>query len=158
MELQGSCHCGRVKFSVLSHTPRPFMKCYCSICRKTGAGFNINIMGVYKTLKVEGEGHLRTYRAIRDPETKELCGNIRYFCSECGCYLYAYDKTYAEYVYPFASAIDTPLPAVDDADSYNILINSKSEWVSVPKSDHVFDNYPDVSLEDWHKNNNKYIE
>lgn len=34
MELQGSCRCGAVKFSALSHTPYPFMRCYCTICRK----------------------------------------------------------------------------------------------------------------------------
>ncbi|CAO3649767.1 unnamed protein product [Cunninghamella echinulata] len=159
MELHGSCHCKKVTFTVMSQTTSPFMRCYCSICRKTGAGYNINIMGLYKTLKVNGEGHLRTYRAIRDPETKELCGNIRYFCSECGCHLYAYDKTYAENVYPLASCIDTELPLVEDADVYNILIKDKASWVTVPKeSTHVFDGYPDVSLLDWHKKNNKLIE
>lgn len=46
MELQGSCRCGGVKFSCLSHTPYPYMRCYCSICRKLagGGGFAINIM------------------------------------------------------------------------------------------------------------------
>ena len=39
MHLEGSCHCGKVKFSVESAEPVPFMRCYCSICRKTaGAG------------------------------------------------------------------------------------------------------------------------
>ena len=47
MELQGSCRCGLVKFSCDSHTPCPYMRCYCSICRKVGGsgGFGINIMG-----------------------------------------------------------------------------------------------------------------
>ena len=35
---EGSCHCGAVKFSLQSHTPYPYMRCYCSICRKTGGG------------------------------------------------------------------------------------------------------------------------
>ena len=35
MKLEGSCHCGAVRFSVESHEPVPFMRCYCSICRKT---------------------------------------------------------------------------------------------------------------------------
>ena len=65
--LEGSCHCGAVRFSVESHTPHPFNYCYCSICRKTagGGGYAINIMGEAKTLKVEGEENLSIYRADR---------------------------------------------------------------------------------------------
>ena len=29
MELSGSCHCGAVKFTVMSHTPVPYQHCYC---------------------------------------------------------------------------------------------------------------------------------
>jgi hypothetical protein len=52
MKLTGSCHCGAVKFSVESKTPYPYMRCYCSICRKTagGGGYAINIMGDAATL------------------------------------------------------------------------------------------------------------
>ena len=38
MLLKGSCHCGAVRFSLNSRTPYPYMRCYCSICRKTGGG------------------------------------------------------------------------------------------------------------------------
>ena len=57
MRLDGSCHCGGVRFRVESHTPYPFMRCYCSICRKTqgGGGYAINIMGEADTLEVRGE-------------------------------------------------------------------------------------------------------
>jgi hypothetical protein len=34
MLLKGSCHCGAVGFEVESHTPVPYMYCYCTICRK----------------------------------------------------------------------------------------------------------------------------
>ena len=46
MKLQGSCHCGAVKFTVETKTPQPYIHCYCSICRKTqgGSGACINIM------------------------------------------------------------------------------------------------------------------
>lgn len=60
MRLKGSCHCGAVTFSLESHTPYPYMPCYCSICRKTqgGGGFAINIMGEAQTLKVKGTRNL----------------------------------------------------------------------------------------------------
>ena len=50
MKLNGSCHCGTVKFEVESRTPQPFMHCYCTICRKTqgGGGYTINIMVITK--------------------------------------------------------------------------------------------------------------
>ena len=46
-KLEGSCRCGAVEFSVLSHTPYPYQLCYCSICRQTagGGGFDINLLG-----------------------------------------------------------------------------------------------------------------
>ena len=48
MRLEGSCRCGAISFSVDSHTPYPYQRCYCSICRKSagGGGYAINIMGV----------------------------------------------------------------------------------------------------------------
>jgi hypothetical protein len=55
MRLEGSCRCGAVSFSVDSHTPYPYQRCYCSICRKSaGGGYAINIMGLADTLKVKG--------------------------------------------------------------------------------------------------------
>lgn len=35
MQLEGSCHCGAVSFSLESAHPYPYQRCYCSICRKT---------------------------------------------------------------------------------------------------------------------------
>ncbi|KAI7881827.1 hypothetical protein K492DRAFT_230151 [Lichtheimia hyalospora FSU 10163] len=164
MDLTGSCHCGAVSYSFKSNTPSPFMRCYCSICRKTsgGGGFAINIMGLKDTLAVQGKENLREYRAVRDKETKELCGNIRYFCGQCGCHLYAYDKSYAEFIYPLACSIDTPLPYVDYNDVYHIMLNdeSKANWAIAPNPDpskHAFTEYPDVSLEQWHKDNKRFI-
>lgn len=38
MYLEGSCHCGAVRFGVESPHPYPYQRCYCSICRKTAGG------------------------------------------------------------------------------------------------------------------------
>jgi hypothetical protein len=44
MLLEGSCHCGAIRFRVESETPYPYQACYCSICRKTaGGGYAINL-------------------------------------------------------------------------------------------------------------------
>src|SRR5436190_7508959 len=89
MKLEGSCHCGAVRFSVKSTTPYPFMRCYCSICRKTagGGGYAINIMGEAKSLKVKGEENASVYRArVAEGKAKRktLSQARRHFCSKCG--------------------------------------------------------------------------
>lgn len=74
MLLKGSCHCGAVRFTVKSRHPYPFMRCYCSICRKTAGagGYAINIAGDNTTLEVEGEENITIYRAkIQNPENPE---------------------------------------------------------------------------------------
>src|SRR5580765_5280212 len=69
--LKGSCRCNAVRFEVESHTPVPFMLCYCSICRKQqgGGGFAINLGAAYETLNIRGKRSLGVYRAeIEDDE------------------------------------------------------------------------------------------
>jgi len=148
--LKGSCSCKKVKFSVESKTAYPFMLCYCSICRKTsgGGGYSINIMGIYETLKVEGEEYLSRYNAViqgkKSPHT-------RFFCSQCGSHLWAHHPSYAENVYPVAGAIDTPLP--EPPQKYHIMLGSKANWIepSASKDDRIFEKYPDISILDYHK-------
>ena len=66
MRLEGSCHCGAVRFSAESRQPVPYQRCYCSICRKAGGGggYTINIAADAATLEVEGRGSVRVYRAL----------------------------------------------------------------------------------------------
>src|SRR4029453_13940862 len=113
MRLEGSCHCGAVRFRVESHTPYPYMRCYCSICRKTqgGGGYAINIMGDAPTLRVRGAANLAVYRArIKEPgdRRKRLSPARRHFCKRCGSALWVADPRWPEWIYPFASAIDPP--------------------------------------------------
>ena len=71
MRLKGSCHYDAVRFQVNSHQPYPFMRCYCTICRKTagGSGYAINLAGDHRTLEVEGEERITVYHAkIQHPE------------------------------------------------------------------------------------------
>ena len=58
MRLEGSCRCGAVKFTLDSHTPYPYQRCYCSICLKSagGGGYAINIMGGFHTLVASRDG------------------------------------------------------------------------------------------------------
>ena len=92
MLLKGSCRCGAVRFEVESHTPVPFMLCYCSICRKQqgGGGFAINLGADYETMNLTTGPHpmklLRErlpniWRAIDLPQachgaTIQIAGNV----------------------------------------------------------------------------------
>lgn len=151
MHLQGSCHCGAVRFSVEAHQPYPFMRCYCSICRKTagGGGYAINLGADYASLTVEGEEHLSIYRARL--ESGEASTGQRHFCRHCGSALWLYDPTWPELVHPHASAIDTPLPLPPE--HVHMMLGSRASWVEVAckPNDRCFDDYPDESLADWHR-------
>jgi len=144
MLLKGSCHCGAVRFSVDSATPYPYMHCYCSICRKTagGGGSAVNIMGEAASFKVKGR--TRQYRATRG-------GGERHFCPKCGSALWVWDRRWAEWIYPFASAIDTRLPTPKERQ--HILLGSKAAWVAVPKGkgERHFRAYPRQAIVDWHR-------
>src|SRR5437899_1663577 len=103
MLLQGSCHCGRVRFEIETDMPVPFLWCHCSICRKTyGSAFGCNIKGPSKDLRVTaGADHVRVY-------TAEHCQ--RHFCPTCGSPLFILDERWPDGCWPNAAAIDTPLP------------------------------------------------
>ncbi|MEP7057378.1 MAG: GFA family protein [Caldimonas sp.] len=107
-----------MKFSVRSAEPYPFMRCYCSICRKTAGsgGYAINLGADAATLKVlKGKRSLRVYRAIvRDGDGEHTSSGERHFCSRCGSALWLWDPSWPELVHPHAGAIDTPLPKPPD--------------------------------------------
>ncbi|GAA0757346.1 GFA family protein [Ideonella azotifigens] len=153
MQLEGSCHCGSVKFSVQSAQPVPFMRCYCSICRKTagGGGFAINLGADFRTLKVTGRRYLRVYQAHieRDGKLEQSTGQ-RHFCTRCGSALWLYDPTWPDLVHPHASAIDTPLPLPPS--HVHLMLGSKAPWVAVEglPGDPRYDEYPPMSLAEWH--------
>jgi hypothetical protein len=154
MHLEGSCHCGSVKFSVEANEFLPFMRCYCSICRKTAGtgGYAINIGADHRTMKVTGKRHLRIYRAMLDDDGQQRQSTgQRHFCGVCGSALWMWDPTWPDQVHPHAGAIDTPLP-VPPANVHASL-DSKSSWVRVEgrKGDERYETFPDYSLKAWHE-------
>lgn len=154
MKLEGSCHCGAVRFGCESRAPYPFMHCYCSICRKVagGGGFAINLHAEADSLEVVGREHITVYRAYVDhPERITRSESERRFCSHCGSMLWVWDPRWPELIHPFASAIDSDLTAAPARD--HIMLDDKPAWVPVPDSpgDRHFDEYPDASLVEWHR-------
>ena len=159
--LRGSCRCGAVDFRVASHTPYPYQLCYCSICRKTdgGGGFAINIMGDAKTLKVHGERAIAVFHAkIRNRHgCCSTSKGARHFCTKCGTALWMYDPEWPELVHPFASAIDTRLPAPPS--KVHLMLRFKANWVRlhIGRDDATFQGYPRMSIEEWHRRRGLWI-
>jgi hypothetical protein len=159
MKLKGSCHCGAVTFSVLSHTPYPFMYCYCSICRKTagGGGYAINIMGDAKTLKVTGRKHIGIYHArMTRRKNARISSGRRHFCKKCASALWVDDPSWPELVHPFASAIDSDLPIPPER--IHMMLDFAANWREVPKGKgekHVH-RYSEESIEEWHRRHRLY--
>ncbi|MEX2481641.1 MAG: GFA family protein [Gammaproteobacteria bacterium] len=153
MQLSGSCHCGKVRFTLECAHPYPFNLCYCSICRKTagGGGYAINLGGEADSLEVTGKRYLGLYRALIDgPGGAEESPAERRFCKRCASALWVWDPRWPELIHPFASAIDTPLPVPPER--VHLMLDSKASWVEVAAGPHDqhYDGYPQESIAAWH--------
>jgi len=163
--LKGSCHCGRVKYSVESHCPYPFMICHCQACTKMLGFYGNTISADYKTFKVDGMEHVKIYQAViekveqhgKTPEDG-LSPGKRHFCGFCGSALWIHDPRWAEFVYPSSTSIDTPLPTVPYEEQYHIFLDFKKPHVVVPEASKKFNRYPDISLKAWHENKQKQLD
>ena len=150
MQLSGSCHCGAVRFSVRAYAPVPYLRCYCSICRKTAGsgGYAVNLGARADTLRIEGQESITVFHATIDGEQSPA---ERRFCSPCGSALWVWDPRWPELVHPFAGAIDTPLP--EPRRPSTSMLASKANWVRVDarRAEKRDDDYPGQSLEQWHR-------
>ncbi len=155
--LEGSCHCGSVRFRVESSTPYPYQACYCSIRRKTagGGGYAINLGADANTLEVEGRENLSVYNAkLYDRgEGGEAPASEaeRDFGKHCGSFLWLFSPSHPALLHPFASAIDTPLPKPPER--VRLMLNYAAPWCEIPENgnDLLFPEYSEESLEEWHR-------
>jgi hypothetical protein len=146
MQLEGSCECGLIQFSASSAAPYPYRICYCRRCRKIagGAGAAVNILADASSLKLDGGTSPTRYQQVYD-------GPITSFCPRCGSGLFVEIPAWPQWVYPFASAVDTALPVPPHF--IHIQVADRPAWVprmGSPK-DPTFDANTDESIIDWHK-------
>ncbi|HVI86682.1 MAG TPA: GFA family protein, partial [Dongiaceae bacterium] len=95
-----------------------------------------------------GAKHISVFHARIDGAESE---GERRFCKKCGTALWVWDPRWPDLIHPFASCIDSDLPVPPQ--HVHMMLGSKANWVEVQakKGDTRFDDYPDQSLEDWHK-------
>ncbi|THU85884.1 hypothetical protein K435DRAFT_805538 [Dendrothele bispora CBS 962.96] len=162
VQLEGSCHCGAVRFKVQSSTAVPYQLCTCSICRKVaGVGGSINLGGHSKTLEIlKGKDSISVYKAVMNRDTPEehLANSERNFCSKCSSMLWLYNSQWPDFIHPFASVIDSPELKVPET-MVCIKLDSKPAYVRLPEGPkEVYDNYGPLSLEGWHKEKGLFVE
>ena len=160
--LDGSCHCGAVRFRCDSHTPQPYQRCYCTVCRKTagGGGYAVNIMAVASSMSIDDpDGARRIYRAAFVDAAGEPFTSTaeRNFCGLCGAALWLWDPRWPELIHPFASAIDSDLPVPPEG--AHIMLESRARWVMPQRGpgDGCFEEYPTQSIEDWHRSRGLWV-
>jgi len=61
-------------------------------------------------------------------------------------------------VHPFASAIDSPLPS--PSARVHLMLRYKPSWVvpNVGPDDECFDEYPQLSIEEWHRGRGLWLD
>lgn len=159
--LSGSCSCGKVRFTVESHTPVPYQLCYCSICRKTagGGGYAINLGALSETLNVEGRDSLSIFRATLGDDVGgcRTSTGERNSCKACGSALWLYDPTWPDLIHPFASAMDVELPV--PLSRVHMMLGSKAGWVKprLGRNDSRYESYPELSLDEWHRRQGLWV-
>ena len=145
MQLAGSCFCGAVRFTVETRTPYPYRRCYCARCRKTagGTGAAANLLAQASSLEIEGADALSEYAAPDTTRTR--------FCSHCGSAIYLTIDAAPDFVYPFASSIDTPLP--EPPERVHVFTAEAPAWARPPSSptDYSTGRNTRESIEAWHR-------
>lgn len=145
MLLEGSCECGAVRFTVHSSTPYPYRTCSCRRCRKTAGsiGAAVNVLADADTLDVGGELAPTRYEHPNEPL-------VTSFCPRCGSALFLEIHGWPQWIYPFASAIDTPLPSPPEF--VHVRTAERPEWAPAIGSpgDSTFETNTEESMADWH--------
>ena len=95
------------------------------------------------TLRVSGEGALTEFAAPDSTRTR--------FCSVCGSALYLTIDAAPDFVYPFASAVDTPLPVPPER--VHVFTAEAPAWARPPSSaqDLSVERNTRESIDGWHR-------
>lgn len=83
-EYQGSCHCGKVKFSTKLDLDQPVITCNCSMCGRAGTMLAFVPRSEFEL--ISGTDELKSYKF-----NHEVIDHV--FCTTCGIKPFAYGET-----------------------------------------------------------------
>lgn len=113
---QGSCRCGKVRFSVTGGPDRVGI-CHCTDCRQE-SGSAFTYFGVWPEIGFETSGLTETFEG-------------RQFCPKCGSRLFAVDGGEAEI--KLGALCDSP---VDIAPTYELWVKRREPWLeAIPNAE-----------------------
>jgi hypothetical protein len=120
--LDGSCHCGAVRFEVTEDFSAVRI-CHCTTCKTlSGGAGTTNGRARTDTIRVvAGAELIRTYQ----PDE----GSSKSFCSQCGSNLFGGGWPESEYTSVRISAIDSPFDRKPEAHTY---VRSVAPWEILP--------------------------
>jgi hypothetical protein len=120
--LEGSCHCGAVRFSVTEDFSTVRV-CHCTTCKKLSGGVGTtNGRARTETIRVdEGRDLISTYQ----PDE----GSAKSFCSRCGSNLFGGGWPDSEFTSVRISALDSPFERKPEA---HIFVRSVAAWEMLP--------------------------
>jgi hypothetical protein len=122
MTLQGSCHCGAVRFEVTEDFS-VVRVCHCTTCKKLSGGIGTtNGRARTEAIEiVEGRDMIRTYQ----PDE----GSAKSFCSRCGSNLFGGGWPDSDFTSVRISALDSPFDRKPEA---HIFARSVAAWEVLP--------------------------
>lgn len=134
VNIEDSCHCGKITFELDTQFRCPLFWCYCETCRKCNGSPVSMYIGCQREAFVfkRGEETVKTY---------EVRTNKRKFCGSCGSTILFTDSRWLEKVFPSASAIDGPLRT--SKEYIHIFTKYKAPWFPIHTPGKKFDEYPD---------------
>ena len=120
--LQGSCHCGAVRFEVVEDF-ETMSFCHCTTCKKISGGVGTaNGKARSDSIRIlAGQEHVRTYQPGE--------GSAKTFCSACGSNLFGGGWPKSEFASVRLSAIDTPFQGRPVSHGY---VRSVAPWETLP--------------------------
>lgn len=126
---QGGCHCGRVRYEVLS-APLSVQHCHCSQCRRGFATLSAQGAVIARDqIRITGEAALTRYRTSASFEYR--------FCTTCGSRIFAYEDSEPELMYFMPATLDGGVhPGHPEGKEAHIHVASKASW------EHISDDLP----------------
>ena len=91
MQVQGSCHCGSVRYEAVVDPERTTI-CHCTDCQRlTGSAYRVSVPAVAGSFRLVS-GQPAVYVKIGDSGSRRA----QAFCSGCGSPLYTYDADHPD--------------------------------------------------------------